>query len=286
MIEPNSSSLFHFTKSVEILYNIILTGFKVSYSKEIFLTELIDKKYENIKSPYFIRIRGDIDSFTPTMLDIPMVCFCDIPLESSETHRNNFGKYGIGLSQEWAYSKGLNLINYLSRNSDLAKDFENLELKNLNKKPDEYFESYLMYLQQNEELPIFLPNYSEDYIHDNYGNIYDYKYLYFKPYGVIQRGHGSEVKENYRIENEWRFIPKNAYIIRDKSHLKIGGQNDFRQNYLQYLEKYKPTYKNLDFLPEDIENLVVQTNQEKAFLSTKLLNTHFEGLINKIIVIN
>ena len=285
MIEPNSSSLFHFTKSVDILHNILLTGFRVSYSKEIFLKELIDKKYEDIKSPYFIKIIGDIETFTPTEIYIPMVCFCDLPLESSETHRNKFGKYGIGLSPEWAYSKGLNLINYLSRNSELAKDFENLELKKLNTNPDKYFEFFRLDTQSYENIPIFLPNSSNENITDNDGNIYNYKYLYYKPYGVINRGNGLEIKKNYRIENEWRFIPKNAYLIRNKSHLQIGRFKDAYQNYLENLEKYKPTYKNLSFQPNDVEYLIVQNENDKLVLTKKLINTRFEELIDKIIVI-
>ena len=71
--------LFHFT-SKDALYGILKETFKVYYSLE--------------------RISG---KSKPLEFGVPMVSFCDLKLSELKTHIENYGKYGIGLTKEWAF---------------------------------------------------------------------------------------------------------------------------------------------------------------------------------------
>jgi hypothetical protein len=56
----------------------------------------------------------------PWQLMMPMVSFCDIPLERSKYHRGDYGDYVIGLSKEWGMRAGLNPLLYINDSSDMA----------------------------------------------------------------------------------------------------------------------------------------------------------------------
>jgi len=102
MSNSNSNSLFHFTKSSDILQNILKNGFLPRYSLE-------DATWSGLTTLEFVAF--------------PMVCFCDIPLERINEHVGFYGSYGLGLSREWAIRNGLNPIFYLSKSSSLGSNF-------------------------------------------------------------------------------------------------------------------------------------------------------------------
>lgn len=100
MSAPRTTTLFHFTKSLTILKNILKEGLIPRYSLE------------------------DVAWFSSPQdkaVAFPVVCFCDIPLGRITEHVNFYGQYGIGLKQEWGISNGLNPVIYVSETSDLAK---------------------------------------------------------------------------------------------------------------------------------------------------------------------
>lgn len=102
MAQPKSSTLFHFTKSVDVVQSILKNSFYPRLSLE-------DVTWLGIpKLEYFA---------------YPMVCFCDIPLGRIEEHVNFYGAYGVGLSREWAIKNGLNPVFYLSKSSPLVGNF-------------------------------------------------------------------------------------------------------------------------------------------------------------------
>lgn len=47
-----------------------------------------------------------------------MVCFCDIPLSEINLHTKKFGKYGIGVSKEWAGKQNITPVVYAHYESD------------------------------------------------------------------------------------------------------------------------------------------------------------------------
>lgn len=105
-MKPRSNTLFHFTNSFDILTKILENGFWPRYSLE-------DARW--YKKP-------GIDF----SMAIPMVCFCDIPLSRIEDHTTTYGKYGLGMTKEWAIKKGLNPILYISQRSPLCTHIQNI----------------------------------------------------------------------------------------------------------------------------------------------------------------
>jgi hypothetical protein len=98
-METRSNSLFHFTKSEEILYQIFKHGFWPRYCLE----DISWQGYEGFEYVAF-----------------PMVCFCDIPIARISEHIDFYGSYGIGLSKNWAEKNNMNPLLYISPGSDLS----------------------------------------------------------------------------------------------------------------------------------------------------------------------
>ena len=88
----SSSSLFHYTDSLGTLIAILKTGFKFSS---------VSEKYPQMS----ISAQTDV------------VCFYDIPLTQAIAHRENYGKYAIGLSSNWAIKNKISPVRYVHSNS-------------------------------------------------------------------------------------------------------------------------------------------------------------------------
>jgi hypothetical protein len=101
MPQPRSSSLFHFTKSLDRLQGILKNHFLPHFSLED-LTWL----------------HPDVGAWA-----FPMVCFCDIPLSRIDEHVKFYGRYGIGLKREWAVKSKLNPVFYVSRDTTIGSNF-------------------------------------------------------------------------------------------------------------------------------------------------------------------
>lgn len=84
-----SNSFFQRVDSHTVIQSILEEGFKAFYCKE----EIYRGK--NVKS---------------TIIGIPMVSFCDIPL--SHVDKNNYGKCGIAMSRAWGRAKHLEPVLY------------------------------------------------------------------------------------------------------------------------------------------------------------------------------
>jgi hypothetical protein len=104
-LNPKSHTLFHFTKSNDILKSLIKDGFWPRYCLE-------DVKWMDLEENDFIAY--------------PMACFCDIPLSRVDEHVNFYGKFGIGLTKQWAMSNGLTPVHYVSQNNDIPKAYNSM----------------------------------------------------------------------------------------------------------------------------------------------------------------
>ena len=96
----SANTLFHFTKSLENIKNILTNNFSPRYCLERFDFISSDEKLE---------------------LAIPMVCFCDIPLSQISDHVCTYGDYAIGLKKEWAIINGISPVFYLYKESRTSK---------------------------------------------------------------------------------------------------------------------------------------------------------------------
>ncbi|MFG0461582.1 abortive infection system antitoxin AbiGi family protein [Pseudomonas sp. yb_1] len=97
-MQPRSVSLFHFTKSLEILKSVLKNGFWPRYCLE-------DVEWQG-------REENDFIAF-------PMVCFCDIPMSRISEHVNFYGSFGLGLTKEWGAKNNLNPVFYFSGDNPL-----------------------------------------------------------------------------------------------------------------------------------------------------------------------
>ncbi len=91
--------LFHFTKK-KSLYDILDHTFKVSYARE--------------------RINGGT---AQREFGVPMVSFCDLRLSELKFHISSYGKFGIGMTKDWAFATALNLVMYASQSSPFTENF-------------------------------------------------------------------------------------------------------------------------------------------------------------------
>lgn len=97
-MNARTKTLFHFTKSLDVMLKILREGFWPQYSLE-------DISWMN--------------GHHLTRLAWPMVSFCDIPISRLGEHTNIYGDYGIGLCRKRLKSTGLNPILYISPDSTL-----------------------------------------------------------------------------------------------------------------------------------------------------------------------
>ncbi|HDY7662546.1 TPA: hypothetical protein RQJ99_004565 [Vibrio vulnificus] len=113
-MKPKSDTLFHFTKNLSFLKDILTNGFWPRYCLE-------DANWYSTKEGgYFVAY--------------PMVCFCDIPLSRVDQHVNFYGNYGIGVTREWAEANDLSPVIYIRPNSKQHKAISSLLANNLNDK--------------------------------------------------------------------------------------------------------------------------------------------------------
>lgn len=108
-MKPKSDTIFHFTKEISFLQDILLNGFWPRYCLE-------DMRWY---------------SGNDSLSAYPMVCFCDIPLSRVDEHVDFYGDYGIGVTREWAQKNGLSPVLYLNESSIQHQSIKRLFLNNL-----------------------------------------------------------------------------------------------------------------------------------------------------------
>jgi hypothetical protein len=101
-MNPKSHTLFHFTKSKEVLQIILKNGFWPRYCLE-------DVAWLGVSQFDYI--------------GYPMVCFCDIPLSRIEDHIAFYGSFGLGMSRQWAEKNGLNPVMYVAGENHVSSEF-------------------------------------------------------------------------------------------------------------------------------------------------------------------
>lgn len=203
----SSESLFHFVNKIEHLIDILENGFKPFYK---------DEKLPKIN----------------VILLISMKCFCDIPLGLIGNHINDYGKYGIGISKDFAIKNGITPVIYTHENSTLFNNYL-------------YFFDQQKYIKKNEKY---------EYL-SGVKQILPYFKLYEEKFknGVIK----------YYNEREWRYIPniKKPYFA-----YWIGDLNtkDYMEQVMQD-EKQKLNNSGLtklNFTVNDIAYLFLKDNKE------------------------
>ncbi|MEN2413243.1 abortive infection system antitoxin AbiGi family protein [Flavobacterium mesophilum] len=219
---PNNSLhpniLFHFTNKVA-LFGILRDTFKISYAREQIIGPKNRKEFA-----------------------VPMVSFCDLKLsELKKFIDDDYGKYGIGLTKEWANRNNLNPVMYISRHCNVTDNLIN---------GIEGIYRHLNSLNSMEEITR---------LGEDYKNIIDI-YRYIKNYDGELKRKNKPLEPNYRFadDREWRYVP-NINTININPFIPISRIRTSEQK--QQLNATM-NHLGLNFQPEDIKYLIVEKEEE------------------------
>jgi hypothetical protein len=206
--------LFHFT-SKESLEKILGESFKVSYARE--------------------RIHG---GNRKKEFAVPMVSFSDLRLSELKQNIGTYGKFGIGLTKEWAIRNGLNPVMYASKESLFTENFldgtdDLFKLVAKSKNPTGTYERAF---NNTINTLRYLKNYKGDLIRTD------------KP-----------VKKNYVFANEreWRYVPPIS-----EQHLAFIPLVKIKTTEQKAEYNRKINHLHLSFKPDDIKYLIVEHDDD------------------------
>lgn len=238
----SSESVFHFTEKLDTLKSILSDKFYASYCIENF-----DFNGEKVQSI------------------IPMICFCDIPLKNV-SQNTAYGKFGIGMSRDWAKKNGLNPVFYFEKESLLTELFVK-SFKSFNG-IFRYFEIERKKLSDDIELKENKKNNSNDVINElktklndleNILSSFDYIYynLNFAKYyedDLVRNEKVVKKKHKFYDEKEWRYVPKIKDLI--KKHIDFVRYKEWRGD----IKANKPILEDvfLKFEFSDINYIIIE----------------------------
>jgi hypothetical protein len=232
----STDELFHFTK-IDRLINIIKEGFLPFYNLEhTFCSNLFNR---------------------PAVLaGIPMVSFCDIPLNMVYDHSSKYGKCAIGLDKKWGEKYGLNPVIYIHKNSRLgdaissiSNSFSKYKSSMISEGSDmRIFTMISTFAKGLSQLSYYVKQYErpedeECYIGDTL--------LSFK-------------KGRFYDEREWRYVPPFPLI-----DIKIFDNKDELHKANEKLKQH-----SLNFGIDDIKFLISETEKEKEILIAAVSNRY------------
>lgn len=232
-MELSTNELFHFTK-IEYLKSILYDqGFYPRYNHEFVLFD-------------------EMSESKGALWGIPMVCFCDIPIELSDEHRKRYGNVGIAMSEKWKLEKRLNPVTYIQSESSLAQSLAHLTL--LDKKLDKIYSKY----------------HSDEMMMDCVNTIVKLNHLFyyckqFENKKAKKVKFGNKIyefeKRRFYDEREWRFIPFELEL-KDQSYIHIDIEQFDDKNKIENLNILLRKHK-LTFEYSDIECIIVENQKEK-----------------------
>ena len=239
-----ANTLFHFTPKKEHLFDILENGFWPRYCRE-------DVSWIKDEDHKFVAY--------------PMVCFCDIPLSKILEHTKFYGKFGIGMTREWAVSYELSPVWYVSDRTDLSKKIKSI----------------------GEVIKLFKAKYGPLENFKDMGNSIDnflcYLLSYIKPISGKMEINKKIISKKFDEESEWRYVPNNKHIrklILDSSSINLEEEN-----------KKTKQFSSLMFEPKDIKYIFVPKDSDIPGVAKKIQALYLEKydyadtylLISKII---
>ncbi len=278
----SSNSLFHYTKGgMDAICGILENGFRVAYNKEYHIHTVakgsVDYNNEALNNSEYYQSAPHYGE--RHYLHIPMVSFCDIPINLINRHLEKYGTpsptvydprqkigYAIGMSKNWAIRNKLHPLMYIIPGSELAKTLDAGIDRDilLSLKVTDPENSYNQHEKYMEPTPM---NRETNLLIDNKGNIFPKIALYSKLLGFRHHVFGEE-GDKFMDEREWRFVPMDAKIIHEHEYAESGNtvRNYFfsvRSNAEKALESAKVKgYPNLEFNIDDITHIIVGLDSE------------------------
>lgn len=240
MKESTENSLYNFKGKMEYIIDIL---------KEFRFTPRYNKEF----------VLLDNDSERPVLeIIIPMVCWCDIPLERIGNHTSRYGGYGIGISKEWAIKNGINPIIYIIEDTIIARAFS-LQ-KDMIIALQEIMESDSSLKRKLARVtgPLF---YASNLVSQ-----------YIKPYSY-QRIPSRQENRKFYDEKEWRYVPDPIHPFESLTLFPYMYQSDDELS--QVINEANEIIKNryLFFEPDDIRVIILKEEGEKEEVFKCLSNT-------------
>ncbi|MDR6969445.1 hypothetical protein J2X31_003476 [Flavobacterium arsenatis] len=240
--------IFHYLDNFEILIKILKNGFAPSYCKEII---------------------NDTDYY------IPMVSFCNIPLRDVDLYMR-YGKYGIGLSLDWALENSISPVIYTHEKTpfkNLHSKINQIQLYNLSRK---MFKNILDATLNNQEDETDYKEYDE--LIKNINNVTVPTIQFFKNWKTKYK---SQEIITYQ-EREWRYVP----TLENEKSLITKGDTEFEQLEEKVFRK-KPHLPNhiLDISKIEYLRYVIIQNEKQSDRVLNTLKSKFgeENVINSIL---
>ena len=168
-MQVSADALFHFTKDLNTIKNILQNGFYPRYCME---------KKEFLSSDL---------QYTAS----PMVCFCDIPISLIKTHVIRYGEFGIGIDKQWGSLLRIHPVSYVFPQSAVSK-YINFSYAALKK-------NYPLEPKPIKELNDL------DFLHGDALNAIHYLKPYVGKNWTGKSFNGDEIC--FYDEREWRYIP-------------------------------------------------------------------------------
>lgn len=205
----STNSIIHYTDSFNTLISILREGFKIKYCVEK------------------LKLGPDGTSNAAH----PMISFCDIPLSDSKQHFDAYGRYGIGLTKNWAVKNGVNPVLYIDHNSLFAISLYEL-IKERRKK-----DTNLTTDQRKQILQIkgYAKNYS----------------------GHLKRKSVDNSNYKFYDEREWRLIPRSLDMNNAPFSLDLGF---YEKNKVRCNERIAD--RRFTFKSTDISYIIVEYTSE------------------------
>lgn len=181
----SSNNLFHFLKKPEWLLEIV---------KEMKISpRYVLEDYPSLNEKHLIQMK----------------CFCDIPISSIETHINQYGKYGIGVTKDFAYRNYISPVFYYYKNSGTI------------------FHYMSSYTREGEENGSILPYLKHIYDEKNEKYLYnerEWRYVNGRSINIS----GKSTEEILKFQEELNTNIKNAIVlyIEDIQYIFVNDEKD------------------------------------------------------------
>jgi len=229
----SSNTLFHFTKSMENLINILTIEFHPRYCFE---------------------------SYSETELEIgyafPMVCFCDIPLSKTKVHVARYGPYGIGLNKTWGAKNCVCPVHYVIDKTPTLNILAQINTRHIGQlgkykttipKDEMDHQEQMLYLQQ-------------------------YNLMYTKKYkGKMFREETWSEEVRFYDEREWRYVPNPSEVpVLKEMRTPLSFKEFKNKTHIDELDEENAALFTLGFEPLDIRYLLVKTEDEILRMCTQL----------------
>jgi len=215
---PNT--LFHFTTKEGFL-GILENNFRLSYA------------LEKIRGPH-----------TEKVIAIPMVSFCDLRLSELSRHIQSYGRYGIGLSKDWAERQKLNPVFYVNPDAQVVGDamwaIDKLNQAGLAKGREGEASEQLKLQGSVMNILRFMKNYEGD---------------------LVREGKVKEQRFRFANEREWRFVP-DVFHAEVLPFVRVTGDGTWNSEIKAKCNKLV-AHLPLKFDPDDIKYLVVEQDEER-----------------------